>query len=159
MNTDKKFTVLANLAPVGIYLTDPEGDCSYANPAWLNMAGMKLEDALGKGWVNGIHPDDRKLVFESWEKMVNSNGKWGMEYRFQTSDGKITIVYGLANPEYDERGKIISYVGINIDMTDLKKMEGELRLKITELESINKLMMNRELKMVELKHEVEDLKK
>ncbi|MGI2336590.1 MAG: PAS domain S-box protein [Dehalogenimonas sp.] len=122
-NSEERFRTLSNLLPVGIYLTTPEGKCLYTNPTWLKMAGLTIEQALGDGWIQGLHPEDREIVFTNWQKMTASNGQWGCEYRFQTPDGKVTWVYGLATPLKDTDGKITGYIGANTDITDRKLAE------------------------------------
>jgi PAS domain S-box-containing protein len=125
--SEELFRTIADLASVGIYLTTPEGGCQYANPSWCEMAGLSLEDALGEGWVKGLHPDDRESVFSNWLQMVASEGHWGHEYRFKTPAGKVTWVYGLAKPQRDAQGKIVGYVGINTDITERKRSDEKLR--------------------------------
>jgi signal transduction histidine kinase len=77
--------------------------------------------------------------------LVESQGQWGQEYRFQTRDGKVTWVYGLAAPQYDASGKITQYVGINIDITERKRAEKEqakLQHQLTQaqkMESVGRL--------------------
>ncbi len=124
---EELFRTLAELAPVGIYLTSVEGYCQYANPCWCEMAGLCFEEALGEGWIKGLHPEDREFVFSKWKQMVASEGHWGYEYRFKTPAGKITWVYGLAKPQRDAKGKIVGYVGINTDITERKKADEALR--------------------------------
>jgi PAS domain S-box-containing protein len=132
--SEEKFRILNTLAPAGIYLTDTEGNCLYTNPRWNEMAGLSYQAALGKGWGNGLHPDDREIVFSNWKKMVKSEGNWGMEYRFQTPEGKVTWVYGLATAQRDASGKIIQYVGLNMDITERKQVEAEIRQLNAHLE-------------------------
>ncbi|MGD9975376.1 MAG: PAS domain S-box protein [Desulfatirhabdiaceae bacterium] len=117
---------LLTLAPSGIYLSDTKGNCLYANPRWCEMAGLSLNESLGDGWTKGLHPEDRDYVLMNWQKMVESEGKWGFEYRFQTPAGKITWVYGLATPQRDALGNIIAYIGINKDITERKHAEDNL---------------------------------
>jgi len=81
---------LATNAPVGIYLTDLDGQCLYVNQKWCDMAGMRLEEALGNGWVNALHPDDRERVNAQWYKSSLSNWNEHQEYRFQAPNGKVT---------------------------------------------------------------------
>ncbi len=119
---EEKFRTLTSLAPVGIYLSNPEGLCQYANECWCTMAGLTPEEALGEGWIAGLHPDDREMVFANWQKMAASEGSWGIEYRFRTGDGKVTWVYGLATPLRNTSGEIIRYIGINIDITERKTL-------------------------------------
>ncbi len=130
--SEEQFRILANLAPIGIYLSDPKGNCDYVNQRWCEMAGMDLPDALGLGWVNGLHPDDRELIFNNWQQMVESNGTWGLEYRFQKPDGTVTLVYGLATPVCDSTGKIVQYVGTNMDITDRKRAEELIQRSLEE---------------------------
>ncbi len=131
--SEEQYRILAAMASVGIYLTDANGDCLYANTRWCAMAGIDMQAALGQGWVQGLHPDDRAAVFANWKQMVDSEGTWGMEYRFQTPDKQVTWVYALATPYRDDGGKIVKYVGINLDITERKQAEalvheGEKRL-------------------------------
>lgn len=82
-----------------------------------------MAEALGDGWANGLHPEDRYNVLSNWQQMVASEGHWGSEYRFQTPAGEITWVYGLAVPQRDAMGNIVAYVGINSDITERKQAE------------------------------------
>jgi PAS domain S-box-containing protein len=123
--SEEQFRTLTTLAPVGIYLTDTQGQCIYVNSRWCEMAGVKPHEALGDGWKNALHPEDRDKVFASWEKMVASQGKWGTEYRFKTREGKTTWVYALASPLWDAAGEVVKYLGINMDITERKQMEQE----------------------------------
>ncbi|MFH0905017.1 MAG: PAS domain-containing protein, partial [Methanobacteriota archaeon] len=56
--SERKYHALAELSPVGIFRTDAEGDCTYINERWQMIAGITLEEALGKGWVQSLHRDD-----------------------------------------------------------------------------------------------------
>ncbi len=140
---NEQFRTLASLAPVGIYITDPAGNCQYANPTWCAMAGMSLEEALGTGWVNGLHPDDREHVFSGWKKMVESQGRWGQEYRFYTKEGKVTWVYGLAASQLDSSGKVLKYVGVNLDITERKLADEKTKTLLAEKELILKEVNHR----------------
>lgn len=141
--SNQKFRTLASFAPVGIYLTDKKGDCLYTNPTWCRMAGLTEEESLGKGWVKGLHPEDRDFVFSNWKRMIESQGKWGLEYRFGTPGEKETIVFGLAVPQYDTSGEVIHYIGVNLDITDRKKSENEIKSLLEEKEIILKEVHHR----------------
>ena len=68
--SEEQFSQLADLAPIGIYLSDLEGNCTYANKTLLDMAGLTMDEASGIGWQSVLHPDDRDAVAESWQKAV-----------------------------------------------------------------------------------------
>lgn len=156
--SDETFCTLVDVSPSGIYMTDKNGDCIYANKSWLEMAGLTMDEAKGKGWIKGIHPDDRKKINDAWYKMVKSKGKWGIEYRFK-DDGSIVWVYGMATTMKDKHGKIIGFMGTNTDITEKKKAEEKLKQKTKDLQRLNTSMMGREKKMIELKHTIEELKR
>jgi len=124
-DSEERFRTLTTLAPIGIYLTDSKGSCIYVNSRWCEIAGMDLSEAAGEGWIRGIHPEDRETVISKWKETVESAGRWELEYRFQTPDNQISWVYGLATPLLDEAGRVVRYVGINMDITERKQSEEE----------------------------------
>ena len=126
-DSEEKFRLLSLLSPAGVYLTTPAGECLYVNDAWCRMAGLASEEALGMGWVRGLHPDDRQRVQDNWGRMVAARGQWGQEYRFRAGEGKITWVYGVAAAQEDSDGNVVRYAGVNVDITERKRMEEVLR--------------------------------
>jgi len=137
--SETRFKTLSELAPVGIYMTDLQGKCQYVNQRWSEMAGFSLDKAKGDGWIKGIHSEDRELVLSSWEQMIDSNGHWGTEYRFQDLDGQITVVYGLAKKIMDSSGNNLGYIGVNLDITERKHAEQERLQLETQLRQAQKM--------------------
>lgn len=122
---EEVFEAISQNTTDGIYLTDKNGDCVYANKAWLKMAGLTLKEAMGKGWMKALHPEDKKTISENWYKTVKSNGKWGFEYRFLTK-GKTHYIYGRAKP-IKINNVLTGYVGTNTDLTEIKRYEEDLK--------------------------------
>ncbi len=118
---------LAALAPAGVFLTDAAGKCRYVNARWCEMTGSSAEAARGDGWMDGLHPEDRRLVAENWQQMVRTQGRWSLEYRIQDRAGRVTWVYGLAAPLRDAAGRIDGYIGINTDITERKLAQQALQ--------------------------------
>ena len=56
--SEKRFPLLAESAPVLIWMSGLDKGCTYFNLGWLEMTGRRLEDELGNGWTHGVHPDD-----------------------------------------------------------------------------------------------------
>jgi PAS domain S-box-containing protein len=122
-----QFKTYTELSPNAIYATDENGKCIYANQKWLSIAGLALEEALGDGWANGLHPDDKKYISKNWNKSVQSGGTWAYEYRFLNKEGKVTWVEGSAKALRNENNNIIGYLGTNIDITTRKIAEQKIR--------------------------------
>jgi PAS domain S-box-containing protein len=125
--SEERFRTLADLSPAGIYLTNPNGDCIYVNRRWCDMAGIEANDALGRGWIAAIHPDDREQITDGWYGMVKSLARWELEYRMRTPDGNVTWVFGQAAALCDRQGEVFGYVGTNTDITQRKRSEETLR--------------------------------
>jgi PAS domain S-box-containing protein len=121
------FRLLAEQAPIGIYLTDARGDCTYVNARWSEMAGLTSEEALGQGWLQGLHPDDRATIGDRWHRCVLGAGIWGFEYRFRNREGADTWVYGTASALHDSQGETIGYIGANVDISERRRAEATLR--------------------------------
>jgi PAS domain S-box-containing protein len=125
--SEKKFRRLTESSPIGIFQTNKKGDCIYVNKRWCEFAGFSSEEALGKGWVNAIHPEDKERVFEEWYKATKLNKEFELDYRFQAPNGKVTWVSGHAISFTNDTDEIIGFLGTISDITDRMKAEQELR--------------------------------
>jgi len=123
--SEKKYQTLTTVSPVGVFYTDPQGNCLYVNKKWCEIAGMSAEEAEGQGWIKSLHPDDQELIFEKWNESTRSGLPFILEYRFQQADG-IRNVLGQAIAEKTDDGEIIGYVGTITDITDLTEVEDAL---------------------------------
>ncbi|WP_295431179.1 PAS domain S-box protein [uncultured Thiodictyon sp.] len=77
--SEETFRTLAESAPVGIYLTSPDGASLYANKRWCDMAGMAPTEAIGNGWLSAVHPENRASVASDWQRMIESGGSWDQD--------------------------------------------------------------------------------
>jgi PAS domain S-box-containing protein len=114
---DQRFRLLAESAPVGILLADPDGAVNYANPAWLAITAIPLGDALRRGWFERVHPDDRMRVHSAWDKTLDGSA-FDMEFRYQRPNGEVRWVHAHASPITDPGGAVLGYVRVTLDITD-----------------------------------------
>ena len=112
-----KFRSLVTHAPVGIFQTDPLGDCTYVNPRWLEITGLSQTEAIGKGWSNALHPEDQARVFAEWYEAARLGEEFASEYRFQSPEGETTWVSGKAVAIYSDRQECLGYFGMIIDIS------------------------------------------
>ncbi len=110
--------VLTENSPVGIFLTDSAGLCTYVNPTWTKMTGLLSQDAYGNGWSRALHPEDVEIVVKNWGQLVES-GSFSCNYRYLRMDGKIVYVAGQALPLVDSNNHITGYFGTIQDITEL----------------------------------------
>jgi PAS domain S-box-containing protein len=124
--SEERFRTLVGHAPVGIFETDAAGACWFVNDRWSQLAGMAPGTALGDGWVNALHPDDRARVIATWDAATRSGQEFQLEYRFRRPDGRVVWVAGSAVAVHDAQGRISSYLGTVTDITARRQAEAAL---------------------------------
>ncbi len=125
--SERRLQAVIDHSPTGVYLTDGTGSCTFVNPKWCELAGMSSERAAGQGWMDALHPDDRKRVQAEWECCAHSGDEFQSEYRYRKPDGVTTWVACRAVALRNEAGQITQYLGNVKDITQRKLAEERLR--------------------------------
>ncbi|WP_367181443.1 PAS domain S-box protein [uncultured Lacinutrix sp.] len=126
INSEKLFRGLASNAPVGIFQTDKDGVCNYVNQEWINYSGIPFKEALGFGWSNAIHPEDKERVLGIWEKSIVGETEYRTDLRFLDRKGEVKWLSAKATGLYDANNDLYGYIGTIIDITNRKKAEGQI---------------------------------
>jgi PAS domain S-box-containing protein len=129
------FQTLAQVSPVGIFRTDPDGNTTYVNPKWMELSGLSSEEAFGNGWLNAVHREDRETISKSWVINLKSKNESSAEYRFLKPDGSVIWVMGKAVPEFIGN-EVKGYIGTITDITEHKQSEEVLRKSQQIIEGI-----------------------
>ena len=90
------------------------------------MVGMTQEQCSNFGWGDVLHPDDAERTIAAWKECVRTGGTWDIEHRFRGVDGQWHHVLARGVPVRNERGEIICWAGINLDISRLKEAETAL---------------------------------
>ena len=109
--SEQRFTVLCDHAPIGIFRTDWEGNNIYSNPIWEEITGQSAAAAKGKGWLSAIHPDDGERLGEAWFKAMVSGALYSLEHRVITPQGETVWVRSMASNIKGADGQILGFVG------------------------------------------------
>ena len=125
--SEARYRVITNHSPAGIFQTDAQGDCIFVNPRWCDIAGLTSDEALGQGWSQALHPDDKQAVFDGWYAATTAGLSWDWECRFVTKQGKVSWVTGHAEALFDSYGNAQGYLGVIVDITERKHFEQALR--------------------------------
>ncbi|WP_344926658.1 sensor histidine kinase [Aquimarina addita] len=137
--SENRYQTLTDISPVGIFMTEANGKTTFVNEKWCVISGLSQDQALQDGWLKAVHPEDRKKLKEGWYNDASRKDASHAEYRFLRPDGTIKWVLGQAIPEYNEKNKIIGYVGTTTDITELKLYEIELNKMKEKAEESDRL--------------------
>jgi two-component system, sensor histidine kinase and response regulator len=125
--SEELFRTMSAAAPIGIFLSDAEGKCRFVNHRWCEMTMFAAEEALGDGWRQALHPEDRQQVNEHWERNSKHADPYSSSHRYVARDGRIVEVETLAKPLFDLSGAYQGHVGAVQDITERKASEERLR--------------------------------
>jgi PAS domain S-box-containing protein len=134
--SEVRFQTLARISPVGIFRNDLDGATTYVNPKWCAISGLSFDQALGDGWLEAVHPDDREKLSEGWRESTQEQKPSFSEYRFVHPDGSTVWVIGQAVPEISPENQIVGYVGTITDINDRKRAEAALQASERQLSLI-----------------------
>lgn len=133
--SEHRYMSLIEASPVGIFWFDARGQCTYVNDRWSEMTGISAAAAMGMGWLQTIHPDDRERTIRTWNHWVQI-GKleppFQNESRIVRPDGSILWGYCLVRPDLDSNGSLIGYIGSVTDITERKRLETERQQLFTQ---------------------------
>jgi diguanylate cyclase (GGDEF)-like protein/PAS domain S-box-containing protein len=125
--SERRYQIMAESSPVGIFRAVPHGQCRYVNRRWREIAGMTSEKALVDGWLAAVHPDDREFVVGNWTLCVQERRTFRSECRFKRSGGLTTWVFVQAEPVFDSQDELTGYIGSVTDISERKRTEEEIR--------------------------------
>ncbi len=117
---------LATMAPVGLFQTDAAGNYTFVSDRWCAITGLDREAALGQGWVQAIHGDDRQNVIDAWRLAIWQATPFNADCRFVTQGGAIHWGACSAHPLRDAAGDLLGHIGTVVDVTAHKDAELEL---------------------------------
>jgi PAS domain S-box-containing protein len=133
--SEGRFRLLADAAPVMVWMSGPEKLCTYFNKHWLDFTGRPLLRELGDGWSAGVHPDDLPRCLRIYVQAFDARQPFRMEYRLRRFDGEYRWILDTGVPRFQSDGAFEGYIGSCIDITDQKRVEETLRAREQSLRS------------------------
>lgn len=121
--SEARFRTMADTAPVMIWVADTNMQGTYYNKVWLDFTGRTLEQELGNGFLESVHPDDRERFVQHYTAAFETHQAYETEYRLRRHDGEYRWVFNQAVPRYTADGTYVGYIGSTIDITERKQAE------------------------------------
>ena len=126
--SEQRFRMMADSAPVLIWISGKDKLCTYFNRAWLDFTGRTIEEELGNGWAESVHPDDLKRCLEIYVSSFDNRTMFEVEYRLRNADGEYVWILVKGIPRY-EGAEFAGYIGSGIDINERKKNERFLKIQ------------------------------
>ena len=125
--SEQRFRLMADAAPVLIWVSDADKRGVYFNERWLEFTGRLLEQEIGHGWLEGVHPDDRQRVDVACRQAFDRRESFRMEFRLRRADGEYRWVLDHGVPRFTAEGQFEGYIGSCVDMTERRIAEEALQ--------------------------------
>ena len=126
--SETRFRNMADHSPVMLWVTDTTGACVYINRLWCDFTGQTEQEALGLGWLEAVHPEDRALAKEAFLGANATRASFQAEYRLRRHDGQYRWALDSAHPRFGPDGEYLGYIGSVIDISTRKRAEVRVHL-------------------------------
>lgn len=137
--SEARFRIMANSAPVLIWTAAPDGSITFLNDSWLAFTGRTFAQEAGTGWADGIHPEDHAQALELFQRHFSRHESFVLEYRLRRHDGEYRLLLDHGKPLLGADGQFLGYVGVCVDITDLRRAEQERHLLQKNIQETQKL--------------------
>jgi PAS domain S-box-containing protein len=123
--SERRFRSMADTAPIMIWVAGADQRCTFFSQGWLSFTGSSLEEAMGSGWVEHIHPDSREHCQTNFKSAFATQSNFQTECRLRRADGAYRWVLATGTPRFSADGAFAGYVGSCTDITDIKNAQEE----------------------------------
>jgi PAS domain S-box-containing protein len=118
--SEERFRLVANKAPVLIWMSGADKLCTFFNQCWLDFTGRSMDQELRNGWAAGVHPEDLERSLGIYASAFDARVDFEMEYRLRRFDGKYRWIVDYGVPRFESDGAFCGYIGSCVDITDRK---------------------------------------
>lgn len=135
-DSEMQYRTLADSGQALIWTAGTDKLCNYFNRVWLDFTGRTLEQELGNGWAEGVHPEDFERCLDIYITNFDQRKAFSMDYRLRHHDGEYRWIQDDGKPRYNASGEFIGYIGYCLDVTTRKQAEAELEQHRYHLEDL-----------------------
>jgi PAS domain S-box-containing protein len=154
--SEEKYRIIVETANEGIWITDAERKTILVNQRMADMLGFTIDEMLGRISSDFLAAGQEQLIQHTREELAKRQ-KTQMEFKLKRKDGSDLWVISSASPVFDNEGRHYRTVSMLVDITERKQIEDTLSRSNEEMSRFNRAAVGRELRMVELKKEVNEL--
>jgi len=120
--SEERFRLLSTYSPIGVFVTDVEGHCLYANPRLYIVCGFSLQEEC-QDWWQAVHCEDQERAIATWSAYAQREQEYSQEFRFQWQGGEVRWAHVRSARMLSEQNKFLGHVGTIEDITERKLAE------------------------------------
>jgi len=151
--SEERFRTLADDAPVMIWVSGPDKACTWLNRRWIDFVGRTMEQELGSGWTDNVHPDDLSACLQVYTSAFEARRSFSVEFRLRRHDGEWRWILGKGMPTFGADGAFKGFLGSSLDVTEQNQAKLELESALTEVQRLRDRL---QLENVYLRQEVQE---
>ncbi|WP_293347179.1 MULTISPECIES: PAS domain S-box protein [unclassified Microcoleus] len=136
--SEARFRMMADTAPVMIWMSDIDRLGDYFNKVWLEFTGKTLAQEIGIGWMESLHPDDLPKYMDVYRRAFDARSEYRIEYRLRRYDGEYRWVVSTGVPLYRPDRTFAGYIGSCIDISDRQQAEQERVMALSREQAARK---------------------
>ncbi len=148
--SEDRFRAMADGAPVMMWMSGLDKRCTDFNRSWLMFTGRTIEQELGDGWADGVHPDDLQRCLAIYADAFDKRQPFDMDYRLRRYDGEYRWITDSGSPRLSPDGTFAGYIGCCVDIHDRKAAE------LARRELAGRLMSAQEAERTRIARELHD---
>jgi PAS domain S-box-containing protein len=153
VSDDLRFRLLADHAPVMLWMSGLDGLCDFFNSTWLEFTGRSLLQERGNGWAEGVHPEDFQDCMDEYLSSFVARRPFRIEYRLRRADGKYRWILDHGVPRHAQGGVFEGFIGSCIDITEMRESAQALQARTAAL---SLALREREVLLSEIHHRVKN---
>jgi PAS domain S-box-containing protein len=119
--SEARFRTFANTAPAILWTTESDSSCSFLSRGWHDYTGQSEEAAVGFGWLESVHPDDRGEAKSTLMEATGKREPFSFDYRLRRADGEFRWALSSGRPRFNSAGAFEGLTGSVIDIDERKR--------------------------------------
>ncbi|MDP2903379.1 MAG: PAS domain S-box protein [Methylovulum sp.] len=125
--SEQRFRVIADAAPVLIWMAGADKHCTWFNQTWLDFTGRSMAQELGNGWAAGVHPKDFQGCLDTYISHFDRHAPFRRVYRLQRNDGEYRWIEDHGVPRFEADGTFVGFIGSCTDITEIQQAQKQLQ--------------------------------